>query len=252
LLDDDRPRLRDFLRVGNDSQEEYITTWLLPELLRNLQQQVKQRQDVTRYYQRFRSCINITYGGVWRDLMETSAKSGVPRLLSGEILLSIQILGAALDYGITGICRSKIENYWTEYTWRVLPRSTWLMERIVKQEWCPSIVGQLSRPCATFLYYISLLGPPRRKDHVKCSLKSRACEASNINNSKTFVLKHIKETCPCEPLVIQTGDELKVAIALNKGNIPIIHVINNGGRFQVNIRKYSVLKPIPYTAIFYV
>lgn len=250
LLGDDRPHLRDFVRVGDDSQQEYITTWLLPELLRNLQQQIKQRQDVTEYYERFRSCMNISCG-VWRDLMETSTKSIGPRLLGDDILLSIQILGAALDYGITEICRST-ELYWTEYTWSVIPRSTWLMERMIEQGWCPSIVGQLSRSGATFLYYASLLGPPRRKDHVKCSLKGKACEASNMDDRKTFVLKHVDETCLCEPLVIQTGDGSKVAMAINRGNIPIIHVIDDGGRLQVDIREYSVLEPIPYTAISHV
>src|SRR5436190_19748733 len=146
-------------------------------------------QDVSAYYERFRASMSLSCG-VWRNLMESSDNENTLQLLSQEILLSIQILGAALDIGVTEVIGSR-----ADYIWRKVPQSKWLMQRMIGQGWCPAIVEQLSNPCATFLYYASLLGPPRHgDDHSKCWANGRTCLATNTEGEK-YVAKHVSETC---------------------------------------------------------
>jgi hypothetical protein len=72
LAEDNRIDLKDFIRIDDKSLQKFITTRQLPELLQNWHQRVKQIQDVSAYYERFRACMNHSCG-VWRDLMESSA-----------------------------------------------------------------------------------------------------------------------------------------------------------------------------------
>jgi hypothetical protein len=168
LAEDDCIELKDFIRIDTKTQQRFITTHQLPELLRSLYKRVKQTHDVSAYYERFRGCMNLLYE-VWRDLMKSSSNDSILQLPSQEILLSIQILNTALDTGIAEICGSR-----TDYIWSFAPPPKWLMQRMIRQGWCPTIVEQLSRPRTTFLYYCSLLGPPRRDDdHRKCSVDGR-------------------------------------------------------------------------------
>lgn len=94
------------------------------------------------------------------------------------------------------------------------------MDRLIHQGWCPIIVGQLSRPCASFLYFAALLGPPRRGDyHSRCSFGGRACVASNVNDTKVYVKKHVTDGCTCECIEIRNGDDSEVAAAIRREEI---------------------------------
>ena len=86
---------------------------------------MKQMNDVEAYHGRLREAMALSCG-VWRDLMDARTDSKNMQLLSHEVLLSIQILGAALDIGICEICGSR-----ADYTWRVIPRSACLMQRMI-------------------------------------------------------------------------------------------------------------------------
>ena len=251
LDEDDRIDLNGFVRTDAKSQKKFITTHQLPELLHKWRLRVKERQDVKAYYERFRDCMNISCN-MWRDLMEASAKNITPNtprsLLGHEILLSIQILGAALDVGISETCGSR-----ADYVWRVIPESRWLMQRMIGQGWCPTIVTQLSRPCATFLYYASLLGPPRPgDDHKNCSRDSRACRAADIREGEQDVAKHVDEGCQCEHIAIHTEDKSPVANAITQGDIPVIHLVDDGTEPITDIRVYKDSNRFEYTAISHV
>ena len=247
INEDDCMDLETFVRIDSDSHYKFITTRRLPELMRNWHRRIKNIHDYREYYNRFRDCMRLGCG-VWRDLMEKSTDENNVRLLSHEILLSIQILGAALDIGITEICGSR-----ADYTWRVVPRSQWLMQRMIRQGWCPTVLEQLSRPCATFLYYCSLLGPQRHgDDHSKCSTSGRACLATNIGKDKEYVAKHVVEGCHCQPIVIPTGDGSPIANAIIHGGVPVIHLRYDGTELDVDIQAHTASKPIGYTAISHV
>jgi hypothetical protein len=248
--DHDPPLLiDDFLRVDEKSKKVIITTAVLPTRLESLFSELKQLPDTKEYYQRFRSCMDLACG-VWRDIMHSSTAEveSAMQLLSPEILLSIQILGAALDIGISEVFGSR-----SDYTWRVIPQSTWLMDRMIHQGWCPTIANQLSKPCATFLYFASLLGPPRHGDnHSSCSFGGRACVASNVNDTKEYVEKHVTDGCTCDSIEILTGDESEVAAAINREEIPVIHLRYDGMNLEVEICSYSASNPLPYIALSHV
>ncbi|KAK5011676.1 hypothetical protein LTR28_009141 [Elasticomyces elasticus] len=247
LSEDDQIHLGIFIRIDGRSRQKFITTHQLPHLLQTWHQRVKQMKNVEIYYKRFHECMEIVCG-VWRDLMKTSSDRSNPQLLSHEVLLSIQILGAALDAGITSICGSG-----ADYTWRIVPRSTWLMQRMISQGWCPNIVEQISRPCATFLYYASLLGPPRPgADHSGCSAQGRACLAANLKDGDRYVTKHVLEGCECEHVVISAQEGSLVADAIESGDIPVIHLRDDGTNLVVGTERYKASKPIDYIAISHV
>jgi len=247
LVEDDRFQLGNFVRVDEKMQNKFISTHSLPQLMEAWHQRVKQMDDTKAYYQRFRKAMDVSCG-VWRDLMMASNNEKNLQLLSHEVLLSIQILGAALDVGITELCGSR-----ADYVWWVVPRSNWLIRRMVNQGWCPRMVEQLYRPCATFLYYASLLGPPRRgDDHSKCSAGSKACLGTNVKDGEKYVTKHVLESCGCDDIVISTGDESAVANAISRGDIPVIHLKDDGTELVVEIQAYRPSEPIGYTAISHV
>jgi hypothetical protein len=240
----------DFIRV-NDSGQGIISTRKLPELLTALVGKArvsKWRNEHTAYFERFRKCMALSCA-VWRTLVKEDSDGTAQRLLSPEILLSIQVLGATLDIGITEVCKTSPDNF--HYTWRVIPRSNFLMKRMVSQGWCPSVVEQLSKPCMTFLYYVSLLGPPGPVDHSHCSAEARSCSAKNVN-AGNYKLKHVSMNCKCDHIFIPTGDGSKVANAIRDGHIPVIHLRDNGLKFLVDIDIHSPWNPIAYTAISHV
>lgn len=248
--DHDPPLLiDDFLRVDEVSQQVIVTTAVLPKHLESLFSELKQLLDTKKYYKRFRSCMALARG-VYSNLLDSSIAESEPatQLLSPEILLSIQILGEALDMGITEVFKSR-----RDYIWRVKPRSTWLMDRMIHKGWCPTIVNQLSQPYATFSYFASLLGPPRRgDDHSGCSFGGRACVASNIDDTKEYVKKHVTDGCTCDCIEILTGDDSEVAAAIRREEIPVVHLRDDGTNLEVDICSYSASKPIPYTALSHV
>jgi hypothetical protein len=252
LVESDHVNLTEFLRTDELSQKKYIwcvTTARLPGLFRTWHQRVMQVPNITEsherdrfhYYTRFRNCMELACD-VWRHLMK---QSGNEQILSHEVLLSIQMLGAALDIGVTEVCGDR-----SEYTWRVVPPSTWLIQRMIGQGWCPCIVQQLSKPDATFLYYASLLSPPRKgDDHSECRAEGKACVAANVKDGVKYVSKHVVDACKCDYVTIDTGDGSKVAETIEMGDIPVIHLKGEGEGLKVDICSHSKEKPLPYTAL---
>lgn len=243
----DNPDQNDFVRADSVSGLKYVTTVRLPKyfdvwlqrinLIQN-EDQLSQRAD---YYARFRSSMAIACQ-VWNELMGNGFG-----FLNDEVLLSIQVLGAALDIGVTEVCGT-IE----DYTWRVVPRSAWLMERMVRQGWCPCIVEQLSHPCATFLYYCSLLGPPESYDHTDCRADGRACVATNVKEGVEYVSMHVDEKCLCDFVVIDTRDGSDLCSFIETGGIPVICLDGDGTDVTVQVLSHREDNPIPYTAISHV
>lgn len=243
----ERVQLADFVRIDERSKQNFITTKRLPQLMESWQHRIKDMADAKTYYDRFRNSMRVACGA-WRDLMEASFQKNTNQLLSHEILLSIQILGAALDIGITEVVGSR-----TDYTWRTVPRSTWLMQRMIRQGWCPSVVEQISKPDASFLYYASLLGPPKRgSDHSSCSATDKACLATTVKAGVPYVTKHATEGCSCDSVTIPTQDGSPVASAIDRGDIPIIHLRDDGGELVVDIVAHKPSEPISYIAISHV
>lgn len=237
----------DFIRVDTVPGMKYVTTAHLPKYFNVWLQRINQVQKEDQfgeradYYARFRSCITIACR-VWHDLMKNGHG-----FLNHEILLSIQVLGAALDHGVTEVCGSM-----EDYMWRVVPRSAWLMERMIRQGWCPCVVEQLSHPCATFLYYASLLGPPTSYDHIDCRSNGRACIAANVKEGVEYVSKHVDENCVCDFVVIDSKNRSDLYSILEVGGIPVICLDGDGTNMTVQAVFPQEDKPLPYTAISHV
>ncbi|RDL41096.1 uncharacterized protein BP5553_01075 [Venustampulla echinocandica] len=125
------------------------------------------------------------------------------------------------------------------------------------------------------LFYTSLLGPPSLgQDHSSCSFDSRACTASNVNDSKEYINKHAVDGCECDYIVIPTGSGSECAVAIERGDIPIVHLQDDGEDLSVDIcphrtkpktlveklKRFLLLfvpwvrrsNPIPYTALSHV
>jgi len=240
----------DFVRT-DQSDQSIVSTRRLPELLTALITKIKAakaRNEHTAYFERFRTSMELSCS-VWRSLMEDKINATTRQLLSPKILLSIQILGVTLDIGITEVCKSDPKSF--DYTWRTIPRSGFLMKRMVSQGWCPSVVEQLSRPCMVFLYYVSLLGPPSIVNHSRCEAKSRSCAGKNVD-SGNYEIRHVLKSCKCNHVLIETGEGSKLANAIQNGDIPIIHLRDEGSDIVVDIDVHSPSNPIAYTAISHV
>jgi hypothetical protein len=269
LEESDIVDLSGFTRTDSVTGEQLITTAPLNVLMSEWYQRIQAYPDVPDppnskksilsktklapiYYQRFRTNMKAACG-IWRDLLQPpSPELASLNLLSQEILLSINILGAALDIGVTEVCGSS-----ADYDWRINPRNEWLMDRMVKQGWCPCTVEQMSRPCMTFLYFASLMGPPRREDtHESCESKEGAvCKKGNVK-TENYVPKHVEEECQCQSITVTTGEGSLVAEAIDSEKIPILKVIVDGEgeeeKVTVEISSYSETNNIRYTAISHV
>ena len=235
----------------NQSSQGIISTQALPDLLTSLIARLrvaKLQNEHTKYFERFRESMELACT-VWKSLLEENTNATVRKLLHPEILLSIQILGATLDIGITEVCKSRQDSF--DYTWRIIPRSEFLMKRMISQGWCPSVVEQLSRPCMTFLYYVSLLGPPSPVDHSRCEAQSRSCSGKTVD-AGNYKINHVSETCSCNHVSIPTSEGSKLANTIQDGNIPIIHLVHEGPNIFIDIDIHSTSKPTAYTALSHV
>ena len=121
---------------------------------------------------------------------------------------------------------------------------------MVSKGWCPSVVAQLSTPCATFLYYCSLLGPPRvGDDHSGCS-NEETCVAGNISNEARSTQKHVTEGCKCEQVAVDTKDGSKVSQAIGRGEIPVLRIKEDGDSLEIEV--HTSESPIAYIALSHV
>jgi len=122
--------------------------------------------------------------------------------------------------------------------------------------------------------YASLLGPPNQgSDHSNCTFHSHTCTASNVKataeyvlfyhlqlafsratnvNSNRYVRKHVSDNCKCGYVNIPTGDDSELAAAISRGDIPVIHIQEDGIDVKVDVQSYSKANPIPYTALSHV
>ena len=80
----------------------------------------------------------------------------------------------------------------------------------------------------------------------------RACVAANVKDGEKYVSKHVVDCSGCDYVTIATGDGSKVATAIEKGEIPVIHLRVEGESLEINIRSYSQQESILYTAISHV
>lgn len=267
IEESDMADLSVFIRLDSETQRAFITTSSLNEIMSTWLQRLQAYPDAPdegqrknsvlsktkhapAYYQRFRATMQSACG-VWRLLMQPpSLELAALNLLSPEILLSIEILGAALDCGVTEVCGSR-----SEYSWRINPRSEWLMARMVRQGWCACIVEQLSKPCRSFLYYASLMGPPKPQvDHSGCSRDEGAfCAQGNVRDD-TYVPKHVQDGCQCVPVAVDTGDESLIARAIQGGAIPLVKIMHDvdSDDIRVEVDYYSDDRRLPYIAISHV
>jgi hypothetical protein len=246
----DQIPLQEFV-CWNQSHQMIISTRRLPALLTILIARLRvarSRNDHTVYFEQFRKSMEHACM-VWKCLQEENTNRTVRGLLCPEILLSIQVLGATLDIGITEVCKSSPDNF--DYTWEITAHSTFLMQRMVGQGWCPSVVEQLSSRHMTFLYYVSILGPPSPVDHSRCEAKSRSCYGKTVD-AGNYKINHVSENCNCNLVSIPTGEASKLATAIQDGNIPVIHLIHDGPDIFLDIDIHSPSNPTAYTAISHV
>lgn len=124
---------------------------------------------------------------------------------------------------------------------------------MVRQGWCSCIVQQLHSPCATFLYYMSILDPPRSGyNHSVCEADRRACIAANVKDENEYTSKHVTDRYKCEYVVIETRQDSAIAITIYNEEIPMVRLSGKDENMNVNICSYSEEHQIPYVAISHV
>lgn len=199
---------------------------------------------------RAQECIATSYG-VWKDF-----KEGLfGQIVGQEVELSIQILAAALEHAVLSVSARCQDCEWigwigNEYSmWRTNPRSDLLTQRMLKDGWCPSLVGRFCNPnhlCVQYL--VSLSGPPARRDHRHCQANDKGCRALTIRNDGYRTL-HVIEECSCEFLSPELADLCRI---IEEGGIPVLYLDNVAGKKKPILKVEKHRKGIEYTAISHV
>ena len=197
---------------------------------------------------RAQDCIVISYD-VWK-----SFKEGLfGQIVGQEVELSIQILAAALEHAVLSVsCGGVGWIGWIDNSyslWRSNPRSDLLIQRMLKDGWCPSLVERIGNPnhlCVQYL--VSTSGPPTRRDHSGCQANSRKCRALTVRNDGYRTL-HAIEECSCEFLIPEMADLCRI---IEEGGIPVLYLDNAAGNEKSMLKVEKHRKGIEYTAISHV
>ncbi|KIJ52516.1 hypothetical protein M422DRAFT_64970 [Sphaerobolus stellatus SS14] len=152
---------------------------------------------------------------------------GFGRILSEEIVLSIMLLGKALqgalrfiterfivlnEDNIPGATRKALEGF--EHL-----ASQFIRNRLLQANWCPSDISFMdSFMDVENAYYCSLLERKRTADHGTCT--SDECLAYQIDDA-TYITRHIEEECTCEYIQVDVPVVIKI---LNDGGMPAIQI----------------------------
>ena len=181
-------------------------------------------------------------------------------IVDPEIELSIQLLGSALEHAVESLSQSSpgrpypARSIWEASSWR-RTRSILIERRMIRNGWCPTVVGQLGRPTMLALQaYVSLLKPwskPNFEAHAHCQVKDPGCQAVNVDQSR-YLTRHAIE-CNCEAmgsmsLLHINMDELRET--LSHGGIPIVYLDEKEGYPQLKVTRHVHSRQ--YTAISHV
>ncbi|RDW91443.1 hypothetical protein BP5796_02608 [Coleophoma crateriformis] len=223
-----------FVRV-DDVGKKWLTTEKLPELLQNFRKKVEEdraKEDKVEIFEqrnaRIYDCFKLSRS-VWQAI---TALQNNP--LPDEIAFAIHILAITLQVGCTEICGLgrgavyptdvtmqpgyRVVPWETDMHWRIIP-NPFAENRMIQQGWCPSIVEQV-RVSFNILgqYYVSLLGPPKRKmDHTGCAKGERDCQAfKNVTGKQNT---HLRDGCSCQSIYVNS-QSLEAIIA--QKDIPVL------------------------------
>lgn len=242
----------DFIQV-KDGQE-----WMSTRNLKRYLDRWKAEHEHTKRYPiilgerkiRAQECIVISYT-VWKGF-----KEGLfGKIVGQEVELSIQILAAALEHAVLSVSATCKNCEWKEWIdnsyslWRSNPRSDLLIQRMLKDEWCPSLTERICNPnhlCVQYL--VSNFGPRTRRDHGGCLANDRRCRALTVRNDRYKTL-HAIERCNCEFIIPEMADLCRI---IEEGGIPVLCLDNAAGNEKRTLRVEKHRKGIEYTAISHV
>jgi hypothetical protein len=247
VLDDGHQiRVEKFIRVDELTRRRLVMTRKLPELLRAWKARLSQQADLNAYVRRMGDCMELAWS-VWRQFVEKTAE--VSSVLEPEVAVSIQTFASTLEVAVSEIGGFDI---FAIGRWRGAPRMDFLVDRMTEDGWCPSVVEQLIKPCQTFLYYASLLGPPKGTgNHRNCSRHSKDCLAKVVNE-REYTTRHVSDGCKCDHISVDVSDTSVMARVIDGGDIPIVRLTVQGANISVAVVPHSTLNSLPYTAISHV
>ncbi|KAJ0422945.1 hypothetical protein BJY00DRAFT_62434 [Aspergillus carlsbadensis] len=166
---------------------------------------------------------------------------------TGPVLLSLAIVGEALDMERDTVFLSQREEFYGTLTWE-LPELG--RELLLEAGCCTGEVNSLRRdfPSVSSLYYLATWDRSGSKaDHSRCA---ETCLARQVDE-KTYATKHTGEGCSCLHLPIDMTAIFKI---MDQGRIPL--VLFSGGKVQVQQSSSGDIdedtSPVPYVAISHV
>jgi len=174
-----------------------------------------------------------------------------------EEALSIQLLAQTLEHAAVSVSNTAIGPTWEEwiekgtYIWWRAPAPDFLVQRMVDDGWCPSVVKQTyDRGRTSLLYYTSLFEPTRLRNHKEagCQAHASGCKRMNIN-SIGYKPRHVEKGCECQFLM---PNMKKLCAIVEVGGVPILSLVKQPGREQLQLDVTRYKRCLEYTAISHV
>ena len=230
-------------RVTTDELKFYMKRWKL--------EHDEAKIDIVKLDERKAKTIetlNHAYD-VWRGFEDFAG------IVGGEVELSIQLLGNALQHAVTTVSsKLKESDYqpWVETAevpWDLHAKNAFLAKRMSDQGWCPSIIASpVTHMNISFKYYLSLYGPPRVKNHREAGCKNtdQSCRATSVKLAG-YKTRHVEADCQCEFL---EPDMTEVCRIINEGEIPILFL--SGANDSKRLEVVQHRNELQYTALSHV
>jgi hypothetical protein len=251
----------DFVRTDAHGMR-WMTTEKLPEVLHNVR---KPLHGENTFPQSTPEAISVRHNCIakcftlaqdaWDGCVTLEERSGVANPMSSEISLGIQILAITLHFGASQLHSeaSKLGSLrdlpWEKGRHFRRTQSTFLMDRMLRQGWCPVMIEQLRLGYSVLgQYYASLLGRPQRKlDHGECIKGAADCEAMIKFCPES--IKHATAGCQCESLIVNRD---KLADIIGKDEIPVLRLVQENEILALEIVSSASESGLEYTALSHV
>jgi len=177
--------------------------------------------------------------------------------MESEEALSIQLLAQTLEHAAVSVSDAAIGRTWeawigkATYIWWRVPAPDFLVQRMVDDGWCPSVVNQTyERGRTSLLYYTSLFQPTRLRNHREagCQAPASGCKQMNIS-SVDYKPRHVENGCDCQFLMPNME---KLCTIVEDGGVPILSLVKQPGREQLQLDVTRYERGLEYTAISHV
>ena len=195
---------------------------------------------------RVAECLENSYG-VWYNFGE----GVLAEIVGNEVELSIQLLASALEHAFLSVSKRALGQPWAAWIedadtpWRRAPRSKFLRSRLLSHGWCPSLYSNriFDLPMQ---YFVSLFGPPSRRNHEECTDEDSTCKKLNVSKAEYKTL-HVEESCSCQLLKPHMEE---VSEIIDNGGIPVLYLDESDEGVKLKVVPHC--RGIEYTAISHV